>query len=320
MIKVGIIGADKADAGELLRLLINHPEVDIVSLYAPSLSGRMVASWHHGFIGERSLYFSDSINLNDLDAVFIVDDSDFGRSVIESCFGIENLKVIDLSPDRFKNWAKSEMEYGLSEINRKPLVRGAHMAIVPSSVASVALISLYPLAANLLLADKIFIDVSAPEIITKDIDLKVLSWEITRQLKNKQNSFDGEININILPDTDGRAVRVTISMACPLAIDEIRRIYDSIYDDHNFAFTSLSKVGAQEVEGTQKCIISFSKPGAGLIEIDSVADSHMRGGAGDAVHALNLLFALHEKVGLSLKPSRFGNSQDVSSRQTSWFA
>lgn len=320
MIKIGIIGADKPDAGELLRLLLNHPEVEVETLYAPTLSGRQISSCHHGFIGERIMNFTDRLDLSKLDVIFIMDDSEIGRSVIEKALDMEQLRVIDLSPGRFDDWSTMEMEYGLSEINRKPLVRGARMSIVPTPVASLALIALYPLATNLLLPSEISLTVVAPENLAKGIDPKKVSDEIARQLKQAQNSFVGKINMKIVSEGRGRSMRVIASMTCPVAIAEIDRIYDSIYDDHSFAYTSLSKVGGEEVEGTQKCVVSFCKPGADLIEIEAVGDCHLRGGAGDALHAMNLLFALHEKVGLNLKPSRFGDIGEASSRQASWFA
>lgn len=320
MVKVGIIGADKPDAGELLRLLINHPEVEVESLYAPSLSGRQVTSCHHGFIGERTLTFSDRMNVDKLNMVFVADDSEFGRNVISEAHNLEDLRVIDLSPSRFDHWDNCDMEYGLSEINRKPLVRGARMAVVPSSVASLALIPLFPLAMHLLLPDEIDILVHAPADKSKEINVESAANEITRQLKSAQNSFTGHVNIKVVPDSSARSMRVTILMRCPLAVAEINNIYDSIYDDHNFAFTSISRVGDEEVEGTQKCVVSFCKPGAGLVEIESLGDCRLRGGAGDAVHVMNLLFALHEKVGLNLKPSSFGIHDDNDSGRASWFA
>ncbi len=81
MIKVGIIGADKPDSGELLRILVNHPEVDVVSLFAPGMTGRQVTSCHAGFIGERAMTFSDKIDPSKLDVVFIADDSQVGKDL-----------------------------------------------------------------------------------------------------------------------------------------------------------------------------------------------------------------------------------------------
>lgn len=319
MIKIGIIGADSPQAGELLRILVNHPEVDIISLYAPGMAGREISSCHHGFIGERAFNFSDKINPAKLDAVFITDDSEMGRRIVDRVEEWPDLRIINLSPSRFDNWENSDMEYGLSEINRKPLVRGAKTAILPSAAAAVALIALYPLASNLLLASDIDIVISAPPSLQSP-DPKHIEAEITRQLKKYQNSFEGKVNVTFTKGNTERGIRAKASMKCPLSAMEVDKFFEAIYDDHNFTFMTMEQVDEKEVEGTQKCVVSFCKPGAGLIEINAVADAFMRGGAGDAVHMLNLLFALHEKVGLHLKSSVFGDFNHPSSKQTSWFA
>lgn len=319
MIKIGIVGAESPQAGELLRILINHPEVDIISLYSPAMSGRDVSACHHGFIGERILTFSDKINPAKLDVIFIANDSEMGRNIVDRLEDWPELRIINLAPSRFENWENSDMEYGLSEINRKPLVRGAKTAIIPSSPAAIALISLYPLASNLLLDSDIDIEISLPPSVQPP-DSKLIEEEITRQLKKNQTSFNNKIYVRFTKGQSSRGIRVRISLKCPLSAAEVDKFFESLYDDHNFTFMTMEHVSEKEVEGTQKCIVSFCKPGAGLIEIDAVADAYMRGGAGDAVHMMNLLFALHEKVGLNLKSSSFGFSPNLNSKQTSWFA
>lgn len=319
MIKIGIVGADSPQAGELLRILVNHPEVDIVSLYAPGMAGREISSCHHGFIGERALTFTDKLNPSKLNAVFITDDSDMGRNIVDRLEEWPELRIINLSPSRFENWENSDMEYGLSEINRKPLVRGAKTAILPSAAAAVALIALYPLASNLLLASDIDIEISAPASLQSP-DSKHIAAEISRQLKKYQTGFEGNVNVRFSKGNSARGIHAKVSMKCPLSAMEVDKFFEAIYDDHNFTFMTMEQVDEKEVEGTQKCVVSFCKPGAGLLEINAVADAFMRGGAGDAVHMLNLLFALHEKVGLHLKSSVFGDFPQIVSKQTSWFA
>lgn len=319
MIKIGIIGADSPQAGELLRILVNHPEVDIISLYAPGMAGRDITCCHHGFIGERMLSFTDSINPAKLDAVFIADDSEMGRRIVDRLEEWPELRVINLSPSRFDKWENSDMEYGLSEINRKPLVRGAKTAILPSAAAAVSLIALYPLASNLLLDSDIDIEVSAPSTLQSPEPQKIAA-EIARQLKKYQTGFNGHVNVRFKKGSSERGIRATVSMKCPLSAMEVDKFFEAIYDDHNFTYMTMEEVSEKEVQGTQKCVVSFCKPGAGLIEINAVADAFMRGGAGDAVHMLNLLFALHEKVGLHLKASVYGGDAANSSKQTSWFA
>lgn len=320
MIKVGIIGADSPDAGELLRILNHHPEVDILTLLSPSWAGRMVAARHHGFIGESLPNFSDKISPADLDVVFIADDSAEGRNLLMNSDNFPELRIVDLSPSRIEHWDCFGMEYGLSEANRKPLVRGARIALIPSQAASLILISLYPLALNLLLNSDIDITIQAPEEVTQSINIKRLKYEIITFLQKTQNNFNSSLIINVISCESGRSMRVSSVFKSPLAVAEVSNLFDSVYDDHNFTFTSLSEVSRLEVEGTQKCIVSIDKPGAGLLELIAVGDCHMRGGAGDAVHIMNLFFALDEKVGLHLKPSCFIGESKENGKSVSWFA
>ncbi|MDE6336823.1 MAG: hypothetical protein K2L34_09645 [Muribaculaceae bacterium] len=320
MIKVGIIGADSPDAGELLRILIHHPEVDIRSLYAPAWAGRMVTSRHHGFLGEDIVNFSEKLDPSHLDIVFLADNSEKGTNILLNSESIPELRIVDMSPARIDRCDSFGMEYGLSEANRKPLVRGARIAVVPTPAAALALISLYPLAMNQLLNSDIEITIDAPRPIAPTIDIERLNHEITSFLQKTQNNFNGKINIYIRPCDSGRSMRVSSVFKSPLAIAEVDNIFESVYDDHNFTFTSLSEVNRLEVEGTHKCIVSIQKPGAGLLEITAVGDCHIRGGAGDAVHIMNLFFALDEKVGLHLKPSCFSADKTDTGKSVSWFA
>lgn len=319
MIKVGIIGADMPDAGELLRILLHHPEVEIKNLYAPAKAGRLVSSCHHGFIGEEIMNFTDKLNPSGIDILFIADDSEAGREILNRSDEWPELKIVDMSPHRFDYWESSGLEYGLSEMNRKSLVRGARLAIVPTAPAALALAALYPLASHLLLNSDIDINVEIPASLSKTTDPKSVAREIAAMLVKTQASFNGKVNVASTPSNLVRSMRTRVVMKCPLDISEIDKIYDSIYDDHSFTHTSLSDAGVSEVEGTHKCVVTFKKIDAESIELITVGDCHIRGGAGDAVHLLNLFFALDEKIGLNMKPSCFGDETSPK-QQSSWFA
>lgn len=320
MIKVGIIGADTPDAGELLRILIDHPEVEIQSLVSVNWAGRQVSACHHGFIGEDIINFSEKIDPSTLDVVFIADDSEKGEELILHSEDYPDLKIVDMSPSRIKRWKSLGWEYGLSEVNRKPLVRGARMATVPSPVASLALISLYPLATKALLDSDLDVSIVTSVNMAKTIDTVEVNDEILSFLKKIQPEYDGRIFFKVKGVGSRRAMKVSTTMKSPLAIAEVDDIFESVYDDHNFTFTSLSETERAEVEGTHKCIVAMNKPGAGLLEVSSSGDCHLRGGAGDAVHVMNLLFALDEKVGLHLKPSSYGDEELEEKKNLSWFA
>lgn len=319
MIKVGILGAQTTAAGELIRILINHPEVEIRSLYSPSFAGRPVSSRHHGLLGEKIVNFSDKLNPEELDILFITDEIPEGENIIKSIDKWEDLRLIDLTHSDLSQRLANGFEYGLSEINRKTLVRGTKKSVIPSSEASLSLIGIAPLAFYLMLPQEINISIAAPKEVVEKFENEKITKEIFRQLNKIQKSFNGKINFEITPNKSRRVMRVKANFKCPLAIEEIEKIYESYYDDHNFVFTSLSEVEGKEVEGTHKTIVTFTKPEPDMIEIEIVGDCRLRGGAGDAVHVLNLFFALYEKIGLQLKPSRYGESQESTSRPPSWF-
>lgn len=306
MIRVGITGAETAIAGELMRILLLHPDVEIVSALSPSLAGLPVASRHHGFIGEERLVFSSHLDVVDLDIVFLINSvfsaNDWALMMSEN----KDLKMI-IYPDciHISDALSQTLVYGLSEINRKLIVRGARAALLPSPVASVILVSLLPLARHLMLPDNINVNVKLPVDLADTIDITEVSKEIGVQLSILQTSFSGNVNIAIHPTEDKRGMELNIELPFNASLEEGFKMYDEIFDDHNFTFTVSSDIEVSEVEGTEKIVISLSVPEEGMLRIKAVADSRMRGSAGEAVHVMNLMQGLYEKTGLAMKVSRY---------------
>lgn len=301
MVKVGIYGAETPLAGEIIRLLINHPETELVCLYSPELNGRNISSIHHGFIGETSRFFTDKINLKDLDYLIVLKSDEITEKILNYQPEDNNLKILLYSDKLNKGF-----EIGISEINRKALVRGADKAAVPSPLIVPILISLIPLANYMLLNSDIDIETQLPSDISEILEETKQIVLIENLLKDKQPSFNGKVKLKIQSDHINDRTQVSeINIPSSLPIDEILKIYDDIYDDHNFTFTTLSDISTADVEGTQKVIINISKPGSDTLSLKIISDSRMRGGAGDAVHIMNLFFGLHEKTGLHLKSSRY---------------
>ena len=306
MFKVGILGASSPQAGEIIRILINHPEIEIISLYAPNFLGRNVSSVHHGLIGEQSLTFSDKVNLEDIDLLFITEKSEVSQKVLEQLDSLEDLYLISLSRDFIPDNLLSEFEIGLSEINRKALVRGAKRAWLPSPAVVSSLVALVPLAQYMLLNSDIGIEISLPSDL-KEVDVEKEARFMSDVLKDNQASFGGKLNLNYNTGDSERSQSIIISLKSSLPLEEIEKVYDQIYDDHNFAFLTLNDISTREVEGTQKIVMKLEKPSPDILNIHVVSDARLRGGAGDAIHVMNLFFGLHEKTGLNLKPSRFSN-------------
>lgn len=301
MIRVGITGAESWIAGELFRLLLHHPEVDIVAAHAPRLKGHAVNRHHRGLVGDTDLRFSDHLDLNDLDVVFVTSSEhsfDPGAEIPS------DLKVIWLHENGHSEVTApfEDLEFvpGVSEMFRKPLVRGARASKILSAPASVALIALFPLALHLLLNDTLKIKAEVPEFIEGKLSAETLKNDLDRYLHEVQLSFNSIEQLEISRSETMRALILDITFNCSVSKEELEKIYESIYDDHNFTFLTASVPSPKEVAGTHKCLLHIDKPSEGEVRIRAVADSILRGGAGDAVHAMNLLFGLFEKTGLSL--------------------
>lgn len=306
MIKVGIAGADTAMAGELIRILINHPDVELLSAFAPGKVGRKVASVHHGLAGECDLDFSPDINPKELDVIFIDAHSDVADRFRMNTDRWPELRIIDMSHCPSLDFEALDMAYGLPEINRKQLVRGCKRAVIPRSVAAAAIIGLYPLARHLLLKGDIDVGYACPSDIDTEEKMNMVRQEILHALRKTQNSFNGDIFMHrIDEEVSDRGLKVVVDIPCTLDINEVFRIFDDCYDDHNFTFMVSNSMPGYEVEGTQKTLVTLQKLSPDRLTVTVVADCRMRGGAGDATHIMNLLFGLHERTGLYLKAHKF---------------
>ncbi len=292
MIKTLITNGAKAQAGELLRLLVHHPEVEIVGVVDQSVVSRRVDEVHHGLIGEScDLHFSADVPPGEkIDVAF--------------CFGSrpeglgETVKYIDLGEDAYEAYPDPPLTPALSEIYRKVLVRGARECLVLGPVETASLIALYPLARNLLLRSPLTIDVAAGDESIVRRSASVMQYLLGRI----QQSFEGEVRVQMQRVTPGRrAVIVTMTIDCPLSLPDLSHLYEDLYEDHNFTWPISRIPEARDVEGTNKCLIHLGKDAQGMTCITAAVDGCLRGGVGEAVHAMNLMFGLHEKVGLQLK-------------------
>lgn len=304
MIKAAIAGADTPAGGELIRILAMHPDVELVAAEAEGMEGRPLTTYHHGLIGETDLTFSSHIDYDRCDVLFVCEERPVAANFTKLRFKRPDMRIISLRPIPGVNCEMSGVVYGLPEINRKVLVRGATCAFLPSPFASMALVALYPLALNLLLNDDVKISLKAPADILEEFDPNQSASEIEKRLAEVQQSFRGSVEISSSQSATRRSAMMEISLGCNLDAEHLMELY-KMYDDHNFAFAVRSAVGASEVAGTDKCVISVGTPADGRITLSVVADCRLRGGAGEAVHVMNLMFGLHERTGLALKAIDF---------------
>lgn len=301
MIKVAILGAGTPAGGELIRLLVNHPDVSMVSLVAPEMGERDVTSVHHGLIGECSLRFSDKLpEPSQMDLLFVALPPYAPRTEVPDAETAPELFVIDLTAD-FNQAHKADpnVEYGVPELNRKPLVRGARRAVVPNIIETLAAIALLPMAQRSMLPERVEIDIeAAPEanLVMPDsfpyLESLLTRADMSHDIKPIFHLHEGE---------PGRAVRLSVDLDVPVPIDNIMNLYEEIYEDHNMTHIVGEAVDRDEVEGTDKVIVSLDKGTDGMLQIRALGDAALRGSAGDAVHIMNLFTGLYERTGLQLK-------------------
>lgn len=300
MIRVGILGADSPMAGELIRILVHHPEVELSAAIAPAAKGRLVSDHHRGLVGDTVLRFSDDLSLRDLDILFI---TSVDIQLPPDTVWPPDLKVVLIQEDDSFE-AKPPLDSfdyvpGVSEMYRKPLVRGAMASRILPAATSLSLIVLFPLALHLLLNDTVSIKVFLPSFRLEKVDTDFMKSELESQLRKVQLSMGDIREITVSPSSTLRALSLEVSFRCGVSIEEIKKLYENTYDDHNFTFIVGSEPSVHEVAGTHKCLIYINKAANDEVTVKAVADSVLRGGAGDAVHAMNLLFGLFEKIGLS---------------------
>jgi N-acetyl-gamma-glutamyl-phosphate reductase len=323
MIKAGIIGGAGYTAGELIRLLTNHPDVEIAWIHSTSNAGRSVTDIHQGLIGEIDLKFTDTTDWNAINVLFCCTPHGYTRQFFNENVIPDEVRIIDLSADFRIADDTHDFVYGLPEMNRKQLVRGARHVANPGCFATAIELALLPLAKNLLLNSPIHVTAitGSTGAGVKPGATTHYSWrndnvsiykpfthqhlaEIRQTLATLQNSFNAELNFIPMRGPFSRGIMAVAYIDCPVDLDHIRKIYEEYYDDHNFTFITDKAPDLKDVVNTNKCIIHLEKVGDKLL-VTSVIDNLLKGAAGTAVHNMNLLFGLHERVGLLLKPSAF---------------
>ena len=324
MIKVGIIGGAGYTAGELIRLLLNHPDVELKWVHSTSNAGNPVSGVHQGLVGETALYFTNETPLDAVDVIFLCTPHGESRKFLELHKDNipDDLRIIDLSQDFRIADDTHDFIYGLPELNRKYIIRGKHVAN-PGCFATAIQLALLPLARNLLLNSDIHVNAitGSTGAGVKPSATSHYSWrndnvsiykpfthqhlaEIYQTLHGMQASFNSKVNFIPVRGCFSRGIFATLYMDCPVELSEIKKLYNEYYDDHNFTFVSDRMPDLKDVVNTNKCLLYLTKEDGTLL-IVSVIDNLLKGASGQAVHNMNLLFGLHERVGLQLKASAF---------------
>lgn len=322
MIKVGIIGGAGYTAGELLRLLLIHPDVEICFVHSSSNAGNKITDVHSGLLGETDLMFTNELPFESIDLLFFCTAHGDTRKFMDSHQLPDELKVIDLSMDYRIKGHDHDFIYGLPELNRRDTCKRRYVAN-PGCFATCIELALLPLAKEHLLKG----DVSVNAITgstgagVKPSTTTHFSWrnnnisiykpfehqhipEIMQCIKQLQPDYNGSIDFIPYRGDFPRGIFATVVVKCDKDLETLYSIYEKYYERDSFTHIIPTPLDLKQVVNTNKCLIHLEKFGDKLL-ITSVIDNLLKGASGQAVHNMNLLFGLAETVGLQLKPSAF---------------
>ena len=304
MIKIGIIGGAGYTAGELIRLLINHPEAEIVFINSASNAGNRVTDVHEGLYGETDLRFTDRLPLDDVDCLFFCTAHGDTRKFIESHNLPEGLRVIDLSMDYRLKAEGNDFVYGLPELNRRATCTAMHVAN-PGCFATCIQLGLRPPDLN---AHGLLRGGQAPDFSWRNNNLSVYKAFEHQHARNppEPEATAEQLRLQHRPSRGDfpRGIFATIVVKNKCSIEELTRIYEEYYAEDSFTHVVDKNIDLKQVVNTNKCLLHLEKHGDKLLIISCI-DNLLKGASGQAVHNMNLMFNLEETVGLRLKPSAF---------------
>ena len=320
MIKVGIIGGAGYTAGELLRILVNHPEVEIVFVHSTSNAGNYLYDVHGGLFGDTQLRFSDSYDLNAVDVLFLCSAHGKSREFWAENARPAGLKVVDLAQD-YRDESEGYV-YGLPEWQRDK-IQGADKIANPGCFATAIQLALLPLAAAGLLKSTVHVTAitGSTGAGVKPAATMHFSWrtdnlstykvfehqhlkEIRRDLGLLQPGFDAPIQFVPMRGDFARGIFASVTVDTPLTGEEALELYKNYYAGAAFTFVSDRPVDLKQVVNTNKAIVA-PEVHDGTLVVSSVIDNLLKGASGQAVQNMNLIFGIPETTGLKLKASAF---------------
>lgn len=339
-IKAGVIGGAGYTGGELLRLLINHPQVDIAFVNSKSNAGNPVYQVHADLIGETNLQFTDDLSAlsnGSVDVIFLCVGHGEARKFLTEYAVADNIKIIDLSQDFRLNKQSAignrQFIYGLPELNRDKIKTAQNIAN-PGCFATGIQLGLLPLAKAGLLDFVYTTGITGSTGAGQGLSATShFSWranniqayktlthqhlkEITQSLQQLQPSFSspstgggqGEAGdaLSFIPWRGDftRGIFISSLVDCDWKMEQLTDLYNDFYQDHPFTVMSKGEIFLKQVVNTNKCVIQLEKVGSKLV-VHSAIDNLTKGASGQAVQNMNLLFGIDECAGLRLKANYF---------------
>lgn len=324
MINAGIIGGAGYTGGELIRLLVNHPNVQISFVHSRSNAGKSVHSIHQDLLGSTDLVFSGEIGDN-IDVLFLCLGHGESKKFLAENKISDHIKIIDLANDfRLKanaNEGSRQFVYGLPELNRSAIKEAKNIAN-PGCFATAIQLGLLPLAKAGLLKDVYTTGITGSTgagqslAATSHFSWRANNIQAYKTLTHQHLGEIGEsllqlqtntaIDLSFVPWRGDftRGIFISSTLHCEESLEEMNLLFENFYKDHPFTSLSREPIFLKQVVNTNKAVIQLEKAGSKLV-VHSAIDNLLKGASGQAVQNMNLLFGLEESTGLKLKANYF---------------
>lgn len=322
MIRAAIVGGAGYTAGELLRILIYHPTVEIAWIHSSSSAGKHVWEIHTDLFGDTNLSFTDSIDFEGVDVLFLCMGHGESRPFVEGHVIPSNMTVIDLSQDFRHKETSDGFVYGLPEAHRDRII-GARRIANPGCFATAMQLSLLPLVSSGILKGDAHITATTGSTGAgqKPSPTNQFSWrssnlsvykpfkhqhlkEVSETLLEYQPGYSGKLLFIPERGPFSRGIMAATVVEYDGNQEDVYNLYREFYKNEPFTFVSEMPVHLKQVVGTNKCLMSLDVLDGSLL-ITTVIDNLTKGASGQAVQNMNIVFSLGEKTGLGLKPIAF---------------
>ena len=325
MIKAGIIGGAGYTGGEMLRILVNHPDVEIAFVNSTSNAGNLISDVHTDLVGDTDLRFTNEI-LQNIDVLFLCVGHGDAKKFLEANDINENIKIIDLSQDFRLNHNSSvgdrQFIYGLPELNRD-VIKSAKNIANPGCFATCIQLGLLPLAKAGLIKSEVHINATTGSTgagqslsATSHFSWRNNNLSIYKAFEHQHLNEIGESLLQLQPLLSEtltfipqrgdftRGILAAMYLESNLTLEEALQLYENYYSEHPFTHVSRKNIDLKQVVNTNKALVHVEKHGNKLFII-SIIDNLLKGASGQAVQNMNLMFGLEENSGLRLKAANF---------------
>ncbi|WP_417875772.1 N-acetyl-gamma-glutamyl-phosphate reductase [Winogradskyella sediminis] len=324
-LEIGIIGGAGYTAGELIRLLLNHPKTNLNFVFSTSNAGNKIYKIHQDLIGSTELEFTSNIN-PDVDVLFLCLGHGNSKAFLEKNNFSDHTKIIDLSNDfrltKDEVFNGKTFVYGLPELNKEAIKKANYLAN-PGCFATAIQLALLPLAKAKTIQNDVHINavtgatgagtsLSATTHFTyrnnnfshyKAFTHQHLG-EINQTVNQLQSSFNSEINFMPNRGNFSRGIFATLYTKYEGTLEEAKTLYSHFYKDAAFTFVSDDDIHLKQVVNTNKCILHLHKH-EGKLLVTSIIDNLLKGASGQAIQNMNLMHGFEETQGLQLKANYF---------------